>query len=46
MKKIYIALTYFSAVLDFQKKKKIGPAGPQVFIFRRQNKYSGSKNYI
>ena len=45
MKKSYIALTYFSAVLDFQKKK-IGPAGPQVFIFGRQNKYSGSKNYI
>ena len=29
-----------SAVLDFQKKI-VGPAGPQVFIFCRQNKYSG-----
>ena len=28
------------AVLDFQKKI-LGPAGPQVFIFCRQNKYSG-----
>jgi len=27
-------------VLDFQKKI-VGPAGPQVFIFCRQNKYSG-----
>ena len=27
-------------VLDFQKKV-VGPAGPQVFIFCRQNKYSG-----
>ena len=29
-----------NAVLDFQKKI-LGPAGPQVFIFCRQNKYSG-----
>ena len=29
-----------TAVLDFQKKI-LGPAGPQVFIFCRQNKYSG-----
>ena len=29
-----------SSVLDFQKKIE-GPAGPQVFIFCRQNKYSG-----
>ena len=28
-----------SAVLDFQKKI-LGPAGPQVFIFGHQNKYS------
>ena len=28
------------AVLDFQEKI-LGPAGPQVFIFCRQNKYSG-----
>ena len=28
-----------SAVLDF-RKKILGPAGPQVFIFGRQNKYS------
>ena len=27
------------SVLDFQKKI-LGPAGPQVFIFGRQNKYS------
>ena len=27
-------------MLDFQKKI-VGPAGPQVFIFCRQNKYSG-----
>ena len=27
-------------MLDFQKKI-LGPAGPQVFIFCRQNKYSG-----
>ena len=27
-------------MLDFQKKT-LGPAGPQVFIFCRQNKYSG-----
>ena len=27
-------------VLDFQKKV-VGPAGPQVFIFCCQNKYSG-----
>ena len=27
------------AVLDFQKKM-LGPAGPQVFIFGRQNKFS------
>ena len=31
---------YYFAVLDFQKKI-LGPAGPQVFIFCRQNKYSG-----
>ena len=30
----------FLTVLDFQKKI-LGPAGPQVFIFCRQNKYSG-----
>ena len=29
-----------NTVLDFQKKI-LGPAGPQVFIFCRQNKYSG-----
>ena len=28
------------SVLNFQKKI-VGPAGPQVFIFCRQNKYSG-----
>ena len=27
-------------MLDFQKKI-FGPAGPQVFIFGRQNEYSG-----
>ena len=27
-------------VLDF-REKILGPAGPQVFIFCRQNKYSG-----
>ena len=30
------------AVLDFQKKM-LGPAGPQVFIFGRQNKSSSSQ---
>ena len=36
-----------SSVLDFQKKM-LGPAGPQVFIFGRQNKTSilVAKNYI
>ena len=29
-----------TAVLDFQKKI-LGPAGPQVFTFCHQNKYSG-----
>ena len=34
------------AVLDFQEKI-LGPAGPQVFIFGRQNKYSSrEKLYV